>query len=33
MKKGNKTFKELLLELELEEGRGCWWIFLMMGKF
>ena len=32
MKKGNKTFKELLLELELEQGRGCW-IFLLMGKF
>ena len=32
MKKGNKTFKELLLELELEQGRSCW-IFLLMGKF
>ena len=32
MKKGNKTFKELLLELELEQGRSCW-IFRLMGKF
>lgn len=32
MKKGNKTFKELLLSLELEQGRGLW-IFIMMGKF
>ena len=32
MKKGNKTFKELLLLLELEQGMGLW-IFIMMGKF
>ena len=32
MRKGNKTFKELLLQLELEQGRGLW-IFLTMGKF